>query len=609
MSHILPSPGSREGLSRALLALEDRPDYGLASDNEVMQLELAALALADTELVWRARLLSAELAGRRGEIAEAMRLLRQVNEYAAVNGHARLQARSHLIMAWTYRDIGDLAAYLENTVKAVELLDAQAPDAVRALYLIRLADALDECGSPQEARLRYEQAEEVAVRGGNIARQVTCLNNRAYGEYLAGDLEAAQATINRLVEVCRLHEAPIRHNTLDTIARIQIAVGRYEEAISTAHQAMEGYRAQGVLEAMSPPEFLLTLVLAQRQLGDLAAAQRSLDECRSLGTTAGLASILARVEEEQAELHAARGDFEQAFHGFKAFYAAEKMLISEQRAAQSKLRQAMFETNEVRAEADRLRDEVHRDPLTGLYNRRFVNETLPGLLAGRAPDAVIAAALVDLDHFKRVNDTCSHDAGDEVLVKVAQLLTLAAATGEDPPAGCFAARLGGEEFLLVLDGLSRAHAVQRIEDLRCAVASTDWRSITGDLPVTISIGVSWVGTEDSKYTLLHRADELLYTAKKPAATASAPRTRRCPASGSLDGPIGPRATHLGVGGRGLRVATRTAIAGQSVSRSGVRARGRRWVRSAARTCPSPTRPYGRAPTREAAGPGQPEPSP
>jgi len=513
VSDVQTSPASREELSRALLALEDRPGYGLASEDEVLQLELAAVALVDMELVWRSRLLSAELAGRRGELAEAVRLLRQANEFAAANGHARLLARSHLVLAWTYRDIGDLATYLDHAVKAVELLDTEAPAAARALYLIRLADALDECGSPQEARQRYEQAEEVAVQDGNIARQVTCLNNRAYGEYLAGDLELAEATINRLVELCRLHQEPLRHNTLDTIARIQVALGRYEEAISTVHQAIETYRAQGVLEAMSPAEFLLTLVLAQRQLGDLAAAQRSLDECRSIATTAGLTSVLAQVEEEQAELHAARGDFERAFHGFKAFHAAEKELISEQRAAQSKLRQAMLETNEVRAEANRLRGEAHRDPLTGLYNRRFVDETLPGLLAGRASDRVIAAALVDLDHFKRVNDSCSHAAGDEVLVKVAQLLTLAAATGEDLPAGCFAARMGGEEFLIVLTGLSRVQAVQRIEELRRAVVGSDWRPITGDLPVTMSVGLSWAGTEDSQYTLLRRADELLYAAK------------------------------------------------------------------------------------------------
>lgn len=514
MSEVLPSPGSRDDVNRALLALEDRPGWGDASESEVLHLELAAQALADPELIWRVRLLSAELMAQGGEIAEALRLQRQVNEYAAANGAARLLARSHLILASTYRELGDLAAALEQAVKAVELLDAQAPSSVRALYLIRLADALDECGSPYEARLRYEQAEALAALDGNIARQVSCLNNRAYGEYLAGDVDRAEATINRLVEICRLADEPLRPNTLDTVARIQIAAGRYEDAISTAHQAMESYLAQGAREAMSPPEFLLTLVLAQRKSGDLDSAQRSLDECRSMGASAGMASVLARVEEEQAELHAARGDFEQAFYGLQAFHAAEKALISEQRAAQSNLRQAMLETNEVRAEANRLRGEAQRDPLTGLYNRRFVDETLPRLLAGRAPDQVIAAAMVDLDNFKRVNDTYSHAAGDEVLVEVAKLLNLAAATGEAPSAGCFAARLGGEEFLVVLEGLSRSLAVQRLEDLRRAVTSADWRRIVGDLPMTVSAGVSWVGTEDSQYTLLHRADQLLFTAKK-----------------------------------------------------------------------------------------------
>ena len=513
MSSVLASPESRDDVHRALLALEDPPDAGIASESEVMRLELAALALDDIELIWRARLLSAELAGRRGEIAVAMRTLREVNDYAAANGPVSLLARSHLILAWAYRDVGDLAASLENAVKAVELLDARANASVRALYLIRLADALDECGSPQEARLRYEQAEELAMRDGNLFRQVTCLNNRAYGEYLAGDLEQAEATINRLVEVCRLGEAPLRHNTLDTMARIQIAAGRYEEAISTAHQAIAAYREQGVLEAMSPPEFLLTLVLAQRESGDLDAAQLSLDECRTIGTALGMASVLARVEEEQAELHAAHGDFERAFHGLKVFHAAEKALISEQRAAQSNLRQAMLETNEARAEADRLRGETQRDPLTGLYNRRFVDETLPGLLASCTPGQVIAAAMVDLDNFKRVNDTYSHAAGDELLVQVAQLLTLAAATGEDPSAGCFAARLGGEEFLVVLEGLSREEAVERIEALRRDVAAADWSMIAGDLPMTLSAGVSWVATEDSQHTLLHRADKLLFAAK------------------------------------------------------------------------------------------------
>lgn len=369
-----PRPRTREQLSSALTALEERPEFGLASEEEVLHLELAAESLGDLELAWRSRLLAAELAGRRGELAQAIGPLHQANEFALAHGHTRLLARSHLVLARTYRDVGDLATSLEHAVRAVELLDAEAPASVRALYLIRLADALDECGGPQEARLRYEQAEEVAVQDGNIVRQSTCLNNRAYGEYLAGDLEDAEATINRLVEVCRRHHAPLTHNTLDTMARIQIALGRYDEAIASVKQAFEAYQAYGVLEAMTPAEFLLTLVAAQRHLGNLEAAQRSLDECRSLAATAGLASVLARVEQEQAELHAARGDFKGAFLGFKAFHAAEKEVISEKRVAQAKLRQALLETNEVRAEAVRLqRLDSYRTQMIATISHELMN--------------------------------------------------------------------------------------------------------------------------------------------------------------------------------------------------------------------------------------------
>jgi len=513
MSSVTSVPMSREDVDCALIALEDRPGWELTADGEVLQLELSAQALGDLELFWRARLLSAELASQRGDPAETMRLLRPVDAYATATGHVRLQARSNLVLAWTYREVGDLAASLEHAVKALELLDTQAPTPIRALYLTRLADALDECGAPLEARLRYQQAEEIAERYGNIPRLMTCLNNRAYGEYVAGDMDQAQATINRLIEVSRIHDEPVRAHVLDTVARIQITEGRYEEAISTAKQAIHAHKAQRAREAISLPEFLLTLVVAQRHLGDLDAAQRHLDECRQIGTSAGLASILVSVEAEQAELHAVRGDFARAFYGLKASHEAEKALISEQRAAQSRLRQQMLETNEVRAEADRLRVEAHRDPLTGLYNRRFVDETLPGLLAGRAPEQVIAAAMVDLDNFKRVNDTYTHAAGDAVLVEVAQLLSDAARAGEDPSASSFAARLGGEEFLVVFAGLSTAQVHERVEKLRHAVATADWGSIVGDLPMTLSAGVSWANTEDSQYTLLHRADKLLFTAK------------------------------------------------------------------------------------------------
>jgi diguanylate cyclase (GGDEF)-like protein len=153
---------------------------------------------------------------------------------------------------------------------------------------------------------------------------------------------------------------------------------------------------------------------------------------------------------------------------------------------------------------------AHRDALTGLYNRRYVNERLPALLseavAQRTP---LSMAILDLDHFKRINDTLSHSTGDTVLQEVSELLN-------DSVSGpMIVARIGGEEFLLLLPGMDAAEAAECCERLRLRIRAHAWESLTGTLPVTMSIGVTT--TPDgraSSSTLLSLADRNLYVAKR-----------------------------------------------------------------------------------------------
>jgi diguanylate cyclase (GGDEF)-like protein len=118
-------------------------------------------------------------------------------------------------------------------------------------------------------------------------------------------------------------------------------------------------------------------------------------------------------------------------------------------------------------------------------------------------------ALVDLDHFKRINDTLSHATGDVVLQQVAALLA------ESVTGPAVAARLGGEEFLLILPDADLGEAVRRCEQLRQAIAVHTWTSVTGDIPVTASIGVTTVADGHSTPSaLLAQADRNLYAAKR-----------------------------------------------------------------------------------------------
>ena len=156
--------------------------------------------------------------------------------------------------------------------------------------------------------------------------------------------------------------------------------------------------------------------------------------------------------------------------------------------------------------------------MTGLYNRRHIDEQLARLLGpGSLPSAPLSVALVDLDHFKRINDTFGHDVGDAVLRRVAELLQAAVPVdGARALGGSFAARMGGEEFLLVLVDTPPGHAVTLAEDLRSAIAGHGWGPVTGELPVTASIGVTTLSGSDDETpaALLGRADALLYRAKE-----------------------------------------------------------------------------------------------
>ena len=142
------------------------------------------------------------------------------------------------------------------------------------------------------------------------------------------------------------------------------------------------------------------------------------------------------------------------------------------------------------------------DSLTGLFNRRAFFDKAKDLCARAAAGEPLSAIMVDVDHFKRINDAHGHKAGDEAICAVAQALSAERAT---------VGRLGGEEFALLLRGRTMPEAVELAERLRAAVATL---TIGGaQVMLTCSFGVSEWRTGDTIDTLLKRADMALYDAK------------------------------------------------------------------------------------------------
>jgi diguanylate cyclase (GGDEF)-like protein len=190
----------------------------------------------------------------------------------------------------------------------------------------------------------------------------------------------------------------------------------------------------------------------------------------------------------------------------------------------------------LRRENAEAREQSRRDSLTASYNRRYLDERLVALLADPASRgaAGVCVALVDVDHFKQVNDTYGHMFGDRVLQRVVDVLAAAL------PAQAFCARYGGEEFALVLPRHELAEAVQVCEAARQRIASHHWRELDGALAVTVSAGVTHcAGPVTDPGGLIGTADSLLYAAKHSGRNAVAYRDARTGLV-RLAGPAGNR---------------------------------------------------------------------
>jgi diguanylate cyclase (GGDEF)-like protein len=181
---------------------------------------------------------------------------------------------------------------------------------------------------------------------------------------------------------------------------------------------------------------------------------------------------------------------------------------SELRIGRSVMRVAHKAPAEVEFEEELFKAAV-TDPLTGIPNRRWFMDRAVDELATAVRHALpLAAVFIDIDHFKQINDTYGHQAGDHVLREIASVLDNGRRE-ED-----LLCRYGGEEFVLVLRHSSAEGAANFCERARAAVEERAFTFDGKQIPVTISVGATSVRSDDDLESLLGRADAMLYRAKE-----------------------------------------------------------------------------------------------
>lgn len=358
--------------------------------------------------------------------------------------------------------------------RALAIADGLADEAATAFYLLnlgfchaKLAEDADTLGDGDRAI--GERATAVELTELAIARAEAC-----------GDHWTLRAALGNCAEMLSLE------------GRHDLALGYLERSQSLPYSPGPSLRIH----------FLYTLSDVQLRAGRAAEAHTSAAEALRLADGTSQIDHQVNAAGKLAEILEALGDAQGALAVHKRYHALYVRQSGEAARRRARVEEIRTETDRLRSRAATLADQAMSDPLTGIANRRSFDQIL-----NRLAGTPFAIAIVDLDHFKSVNDRFSHITGDAVLQRVARTLV-----GQLGPHG-HAARLGGEEFALVFPNAPASVAASFCEGIRAAISATTWADLAPNLVITVSIGLAAGNGDSPAATLMQTADNRLYVAK------------------------------------------------------------------------------------------------
>jgi len=405
--------------------------------------------------------------------------------------------------------LGDTPQALAHLFEALEALRSIEAKPQMATLLTNLGTELVVVGDFEEARRVLEEASELSK--GLDHPRLRLEIDAHLAECLVSLDQAGQALpfARRLMRSSEAMSAASREGNVFTSACLAfLSAGKIAEAQDALARAEELATKHDSPDAKTWALALKGLLHARR--GERGQAIARLEEALRAATPRTSLRLRALVLERLAGFLAEAGRHREAYELHRAFFAVYEERLGLATRARYYAVQLRHEMNRLRWERDRAREEALRDPLTGLHNRRHLDAVLAELLAlfarTRQP---LSLAVLDLDHFKAINDRHGHAFGDEVLRMLARLLAQSTRAGD---AVC---RIGGEEFCLVFANSAPADAKRRLEELLARLKAGTVRLGEEELAgITFSAGLA--GYPEDGITapaLLSAADRALYQAK------------------------------------------------------------------------------------------------
>ena len=518
-------------LSAARASFRETPAAALAT---AIRCNQRAGALGESALLARALALEGHVALHRGDIRSGLALALEAERLLGGGDQCPVaQSEVAALRAQVSFFTGAYSHALANAERAIEYADA-SDDMNLRIFARRSAFIVFGNVSVRELGRRLDELLELTVEAGEMWEQAITYNDIACHQEATGDPLTARVSIERALALASMTRPnrfalAVIHSTR---ADIELAAGNPSGALENAERSL------ALLAESDPPNpYVLgasvrAQVVARMELGEYDGAQQAGESALSwLGERMPhtRSTILAAVADALREA----GRLEEAYDALSRSAALERQAFTELSELQLSLERAVLQARLARNENDalanknrelaeahaqlegrtaqlerlqeQLRDQAERDWLTGLHNRRFLAREL----ASPSPtnSGVLSVAVVDLDHFKQINDRYGHSVGDQVLVRAAELLCQVLRASD------IIVRSGGEEFLVLMPQTDANAAAAGCDRIRRAIREEPWQEIAAGLRLTTSVGLATAENASDLEALVNLADKRLYDAK------------------------------------------------------------------------------------------------
>jgi diguanylate cyclase (GGDEF)-like protein/putative nucleotidyltransferase with HDIG domain len=432
-------------------------------------------------------------------LLEAMELSRQLGDLA---GEANALMNLGVVASSRMKDRNKALSYYQQ---AYAVFEKAGNKPAQGACLYSIADAYQELGQFAQAQACGEQAAQVSAQGGDALHHALSISVIARALDAQGEPVRAAALHQQALTLLQPpHQdlpEPLAWIRLYSAANLELG-GALQEACRLYAQVLADTEEFGWKELAMLAHHKLTLLY--KRCGDMERAMFHLEGEREVQRNLLEEEMALKNRALMVQYEVDRAEAEARLYKVRSVELASANVALEQANREKSALVAALQEQSLLLER-----QLREDRLCGVFNRHHIEEILEREFGRhRSEGSVLSLIMLDVDHFKRVNDQFSHPVGDEVLRRLGALL-LSLCRPADAPG-----RYGGEEFVLVLPGTALSEAVAVAQRLRGEVEHADWQAVAPGLSVTLSLGVATSEGLPDFERLVARADAKLYEAKR-----------------------------------------------------------------------------------------------